>query len=76
MAKGIGVVGIKAHNIAVSAGIKGADWKLLHFFKHFVPNLFQRSLRDGYHDTVIKERSQNTDQIDCTNYDQLFQKAV
>ena len=74
LAKGIGVVGIKAHNIAVGAGIKGADGKPLHFFKHFVPNLFQRSLRDGYHDTVIKKRGKNTDQIDCADHDQHFQK--
>lgn len=35
-------------DIAVGAGIKGTDGEALHFFKHFVPNLFQRSLRDGY----------------------------
>ena len=74
LAKGIGVVGIKAHNIAVGAGIKGADGKPLHFFKHFVPNLFQRSLCNGYHDTVIKKRGKNTDQIDCADHDQHLQK--
>ena len=74
MTKGIGVVGVKAHNIAVGAGIKGADGKPLHFFKHFVPNLFERSLRDGYHDTVIKKRGQHADQIDRADHDQHLQK--
>ena len=74
LTEGIGIVGVKAHNIAVGAGIKGADREALHFFKHFVPNLFQRSLRDGYHDTVVKKRGKNTDQIDCADYDQHVQK--
>ena len=68
LAERIRIIGVKAHNIAVSAGIEDTNRKPLHFFKHIISDFFQRSLCNRNHCTAVKQTGNYTYHIydtDC-----------
>ena len=55
LAKGIHVVGIQAHDVAVFVAVEIANWQALHFFKHFVTHAFHGALCYHSHNPVVGE---------------------
>ena len=51
----IGVVGIRAHDVAVSMRVKITDRKALHPVEHISPEIVQRSLRHRRHQSGVDQ---------------------
>ena len=60
LAKGIGIVGVVAHDVAVGMGIEVTDGKLLHLGEHGIADVLQCSLCNDSHHPVVNQRSHNT----------------
>ena len=72
LAECIGVISVKAHNIAVSPCIKRADGKPLHFLKHLVPDRLQCTLCYRNHHTIVEQGRKHSDKIYDANYGKSF----
>ena len=69
LTKGIHVVGVHRHNVAMGVGIKILNGKRLHLVEEVVPKVAHRPLADVNHDAVIGKDShhaygQNANQTD------------
>jgi len=51
--QGVGVVGVKTHDVATGVGVEIADGQRLHVGEHLVPNGFEDALRHNDHQAVI-----------------------
>ena len=73
LAKGVNVVGVDAHDVAVRVGVKILDWKALHVFEDITAQIAHGALSDVNHYSRISVGCCRADQIerrhahDCEN---------
>ena len=74
LTQGIRIVGVAAHDITMSMGIKIFDRQLLHVSEHLITDLLQGSLGHIDHQSCIQVSGQRARIIDHCHNDQSTQK--
>ena len=63
LAQGVDIVGVVAHDVAVTIGVKVPDGQVLHVVEHLLTHLFQGTLGDDGHHLRVEGAGDEADRI-------------